>query len=74
VLFNCTQDGNFANGQWIYRTTQVIIDAPLPAQNEPAFGNILFYRRTDTTFLGALRGLLAHCVSPAMCYQYSGKP
>jgi FkbM family methyltransferase len=59
VIFNCTQDGDFARGQWVYRTTQVIIDAPLPALEVPAFGNIVFHRRDDTAFVGALHALLA---------------
>jgi FkbM family methyltransferase len=66
VIFNCTQDGDFERGQWIYRTTQIIIDAPLPALDVPAFGNILFHRRGDAAFLGTMRALLADCASAVM--------
>lgn len=66
VIFNCTQDGDFARGQWIYRTTHIIIDAPLPALDVAAFGNIIFYRRDDAAFLGTLRALLADCASQVL--------
>lgn len=66
VIFNCTQDGDFALGQWIYRTTHVFIDAPLPALDVPAFGNIIFYRRDDAAFLVTLRALLVDCISTVL--------
>lgn len=66
VIFNCTQDGDFTRGQWIYHTTKIIIHAPLPALDVPAFGNILFHRHSDAAFLGAMRELLADCASAAM--------
>jgi FkbM family methyltransferase len=66
VIFNCTQDGDFARGQWIYRTTHIIIDAPLPALDVAAFGNIIFYRRDDAAFPGTLRALLADYAAQAL--------
>lgn len=66
VIFNCTQDGDFTRGEWIYRTTKIIIDAPLPAMDVPAFGNILFYRRGDAHFLGAMWAFLSYCASAMM--------
>ncbi len=62
VIFDCRQDGDFERGQWIYHVTKVIVDAPLPAADEPAFGNIVFHRRDDDAFIAALHALFDSCV------------
>ncbi len=62
VIFDCRQDGAFERGEWLYHVTRVIIDAPLPAADEPAFGNIVFHRHDDTAFVAALHALFDSCV------------
>jgi len=64
IVFNYTEDGNFKLGQWIYRLTEMFVDAPIPELGRIAFGNILFYREGDVPFLLTLHALLSSCRRP----------
>lgn len=61
ISFNYQDDGNFKNGQWKYRLTDVFVDRPVPDLGRIMFGNILFYRVGDTDFLLTLHSLLDSC-------------
>jgi len=61
VVVNCTDDGNFQRGQWIYRIVDIFINGGIPMDRATAFGNILFYHAGDRDFLLTLYSLLENC-------------
>lgn len=58
IIFNYDDDGNFANGNWLYRLNDLLIDAELPDQRSRAFGNIIFYLADDLDFLLSVHSVL----------------
>jgi FkbM family methyltransferase len=64
LLFGYADDGNFKRSRWVYRLTALCIDRPVAAQDDAAFGNILFYPAGDPRLLVLLQALLDSCDAP----------
>ena len=58
VVFAGEDDGNFRRGVWEYRLAALRLGACIDALGGQPFGNIVFYRREDKSFLVALLDLL----------------
>jgi FkbM family methyltransferase len=64
LVFGYADDGNFKRSRWIYRLTALCVDRPVAAQDDAAFGNILFYPAGDPRLLVVLQALLDSCDAP----------
>ncbi|MCC6303514.1 MAG: FkbM family methyltransferase [Gammaproteobacteria bacterium] len=69
VVFNYTDDGNFEQGRWVYRLTDIFVNTALPEDRAGAFGNILFYRKEDREFPLTLYALLENCLPRAEAWR-----
>jgi FkbM family methyltransferase len=69
IVFNYTAVGDFKQGEWIYKLTEIFVEAAIPELGRAAFGNILFYRQDDTDFLLTVFALLDSCRRPTEVWQ-----
>ncbi len=65
VIFNYVEEGDFRQGDWRYRLTEMFVDEPIPDLGRAMFGNILFYRGDDTDFVLTMFALLDTCRRPS---------
>ncbi len=63
-MFGYADDGNFRQGRWVYRLTELSIDQPVVMKNDVSFGNILFFPVDNPRLLVMLQTLLDNCDAP----------
>jgi len=64
IVFNYVEEGDFKQGDWRYRLTEMFVDEPIPDLGRNAFGNILFYRSDDIDFVLTMFAFLDTCRRP----------